>query len=256
MSEVQRVCEAMVTNRSQGVKQLEEKLSTTFSANWGALTARIREVEYQLKVRSAEHRSQLTVDLVLELVEEAAKNMKEHIERSLELGFKLARDELKQELVSVASPVSEKPLLEAVKKLVLDETTKAERRIGVQVQCAMTMQQAEINLSTQRQADATSILRDQLQQVYANSTNVSRQNDEAILHEQIAELVRNEAAKQIEALQVQIKHESHVDQVPELKNSIKIEENGDADPKTLGPANSLILTSEQASTQNISAAIR
>ncbi|KAG7400389.1 hypothetical protein PHYBOEH_005977 [Phytophthora boehmeriae] len=153
----------MVAARSEGVKQLEELISTKVGACCGALTARTRQVKSQLKTKETECTAHQTVEMVHQLTEKSTNDMKANIERTLELGFKLARDQLKHEMASIATSMSEEPMLENVKELMLDETARAEHHIGVQGQRESATAQSEINLATQRQADATPILRDQFQ---------------------------------------------------------------------------------------------
>ncbi|KAG7389904.1 hypothetical protein PHYBOEH_007192 [Phytophthora boehmeriae] len=156
--EVQRVSEAMVAAQSDGTKQLVKEIDSRFVANHDALDARTLQVEEQLKLTSTGG----AVDgLAQDLTKQSLQDMKAYVDNSLELGLKLTRDELQQELLSTLARVPEEPLLEAVKQLVLEETTKSERQVGVQVQRALATVQGELNLATQRQADATNILREQ-----------------------------------------------------------------------------------------------
>ncbi|KAF4133046.1 hypothetical protein GN958_ATG17802 [Phytophthora infestans] len=132
----------------------------------------------------------MTTELAQQLVRKSTTQMKDHLKRSFELGFKLARDDLKQKLTS-NTITSDGASHDAVKSSVLEEIEKSKRHFEAQVQKALISTQADLNLQAQRQADAVSFY----EKHYSN---------EAEACNTIKELVKNQVEKRMELVQRQL----------------------------------------------------
>ncbi|KAH7487721.1 uncharacterized protein KRP23_1684 [Phytophthora ramorum] len=126
-----------------------------------------------------------------------------HVEQSLERGLQVAREELRQKVCASAVAPTGEPALDAVKHLVAAEAIKSERRIEAQVQRGLTSFQTDIQLQVQRQADATSILRDPFQQHCDRAQLKQGSVSEGLCSDDAKELVRKEVDELMTTLQRQ-----------------------------------------------------
>lgn len=94
---------------------------------------------------------------------------------------------------------AEEPRREALRALVMEITTDAERRLEARMQRALTNTQSELNLQLQRQADATSALCEQVRKLSVRSKRQVQQNDESVSKSTITDLVQNAVDQRIKA---------------------------------------------------------
>ncbi|ETL47634.1 hypothetical protein L916_02635, partial [Phytophthora nicotianae] len=98
---------------------------------------------------------------------------------------------VRQDLLARVSS-GEEPLRESIRSLVLDITTNAESFLEGRVQKALSNTQSELNLQVQRQADATTALREQIRKLNAQAKRQAQKSDGAALDTTVADLVRQE----------------------------------------------------------------
>ncbi|ETP11284.1 hypothetical protein F441_13187, partial [Phytophthora nicotianae CJ01A1] len=87
---------------------------------------------------------------------------------------------------------AEEPLPESIRSLVLDITTNAERLVEGRVLKPLTNAQPELNLQVQRQANATTPLREQIRKLYVQVKRQAQKSDGATLETTVADQVRQE----------------------------------------------------------------
>ncbi|KAL4140544.1 hypothetical protein PRNP1_014826 [Phytophthora ramorum] len=205
------ICEQLMAMQAQAGEQinkvnlLETQLAAKMDDTFQILTSRIQQlVEEQTAVRQhASTASENSVELVFELLEKSMTGINAHVEQSLERGLQVARDELRQEVCASAVISTGESALDAVKHLVAAEAIKSERRIEAQVQRGLTSFHTDIQLQVQRQADATSILRDQFQQHCDRAQLKQGSVGEGLRSDDAKELVRKEVDECMTTLQRQ-----------------------------------------------------
>ncbi|ETI36545.1 hypothetical protein F443_17372 [Phytophthora nicotianae P1569] len=80
--------------------------------------------------------------------------------------------------------------------------------LRVQVQKAHTNTQSELNLQVQRQADATTALREQIRKLNVQAKRQARKSDGAALETTVADLVRQEVEERFRGVQINAQRES------------------------------------------------
>ncbi|KAL4092973.1 hypothetical protein PRIC1_011962 [Phytophthora ramorum] len=205
LREMQCESHALIFSLANRVNLLETQLAAKMDDIFQILTSRIQQlVEEQTAVRQhASTASEKSVEHVFELLEKSMTGINAHVEQSLERGLQVARDELRQEVCASAVISTGESALDAVKHLVAAEAIKSERRIEAQVQRGLTSFQTDIQLQVQRQADATSILRDQFQQHCDRAQLKQGSVGEGLRSDDAKELVRKEVDECMTTLQRQ-----------------------------------------------------
>ncbi|KAF4137634.1 hypothetical protein GN958_ATG04718 [Phytophthora infestans] len=141
-----------------------------------------------------------TILLIQKEVEAATSSIASSIKTSLQLDLQTVCDTIRQELL-VRVDSAEEPRRQALRALVMEITTDAERRLEARMQRALTNTQSELNLQVQRQADATSALCEQVRKLSVRSKRQVQQNDESVLESTIADLVQKAVDQRIKAQQ-------------------------------------------------------
>ncbi|KAG2877549.1 hypothetical protein PC114_g23572 [Phytophthora cactorum] len=114
-----------------------------------------------------------------------------------------ACETMRQELLQTVNR-AEEPLRESARALVLEIAAITERQLEARMQKAITNTQSELNLEVQRQADATSSLREQVrnQGIRINKqSKQARQQGDSELEATIAEMVQKEVQERLNAVQ-------------------------------------------------------
>ncbi|ETK81573.1 hypothetical protein L915_12933 [Phytophthora nicotianae] len=140
-------------------------------------------------------------------VEAAATRIKASLKESLELDLQRASGAVRQDLLARVSS-AEEPLRESIRSLVLDITTNAAHLLECRVQKAHTNTQSELNLQVQRQADATTALREQIRKLNVQAKRQARKSDGAALETTVADLVRQEVEERFRGVQINAQRES------------------------------------------------
>ncbi|KAG3117326.1 hypothetical protein PI126_g24621 [Phytophthora idaei] len=110
---------------------------------------------------------------------------------------------MRQELLQTVNR-AEEPLRESARALVLEIAAITERQLEARMQKAIPNTQSELNLEVQRQADATSSLREQVrnQGIRINKqSKQARQQGDSELEATIAEMVQKEVQERLNAVQ-------------------------------------------------------
>ncbi|KAG3169108.1 hypothetical protein PI124_g3648 [Phytophthora idaei] len=189
----------MITTQADDVARVEQQVDVKIGNGFQVLTSHIHQlVEEQIASHNASAIEKAT-ELAQQLVRKSTIQMKDHFERSFELGFKLMRDDLRQELAS-NTVTFDGTSLEAVKRIVPEEIDKSKHHFEAQVQQALVSTRFDLNLQAQHQADATSILREKLQQYCDRVPEIHEMVDETETSNTIRELVKKEVEKRMESV--------------------------------------------------------
>ncbi|KAF4134820.1 hypothetical protein GN958_ATG16076 [Phytophthora infestans] len=195
--------QSMIAAQVDGVARVEQQVDAKIGSGLQVLISHIHQlVEEEIATHQA-RAIEMTTELTQQLVKKSTAQMKDHFGRSFELVFKLARDDLKQELTS-NTITSDGTSHDAVKSFVLEEIEKSKRHFEAQVQQALISTQSDLNLQAQRQADAVSILREKLQQHCDRVPEIRDIVDEAEACNTIKDLVEKEVEKRMELVQRQL----------------------------------------------------
>ncbi|ETN14399.1 hypothetical protein PPTG_07456 [Phytophthora nicotianae INRA-310] len=129
------------------------------------------------------------------------ENLSQHVQQLVEDSFAASQLQracgaVRQDLLARASS-GEEPLRESIRSLVLNITTNAERFLEGRVQKALSNTQSELNLQVQRQADATTALREQIRKLNAQAKRQAQKSDGAALDTTVADLVRQEMEERL-----------------------------------------------------------
>ncbi|KAL4105723.1 hypothetical protein PRIC1_003782 [Phytophthora ramorum] len=136
-------------------------------------------------------------ELVQKLVETSVSNMAHRLEQSLDHRLDQIRQETKRRVDSKFS--SNDTTAEDIQQLVTQETTRLVRQAESRMQKVVTAARADMNLQVQRQADAISILREQLQQRQPRVEGVSNMDT---LERKLKEFIVDEVARQVDLIQL------------------------------------------------------
>ncbi|KAG3135723.1 hypothetical protein PC128_g26011 [Phytophthora cactorum] len=142
-------------------------------------------------------------ELVQQQVQGASEGVATAIKSSLEKDLHRACETMRQDLLQTVNHAQE-PLRKSARPLVLEIAAITERQLEARMQKAITNTQSELNLEVQRQADATSSLREQVrkQGIRINKqSKQARQQGDAGLEATIAEMVQKEVQERLKAVQ-------------------------------------------------------
>ncbi|ETI41534.1 hypothetical protein F443_13239 [Phytophthora nicotianae P1569] len=140
------------------------------------------------------------------------ENISQHVQQLVE--DSLAASQLQRACGAVRQDLltrvicAEEPLPESIRSLVLDITTNAERLVEGRVQKPLTNAQSELNLQVQRQANATTPLREQIRKLYVQVKRQAQKSDGATLQTTVADQVRQEVEERFRGVQINAQRES------------------------------------------------
>ncbi|GMF46265.1 unnamed protein product [Phytophthora fragariaefolia] len=150
-------------NPSKDVEQLVNKSTTAMEARIGTLLEdRLNELlASKINLRNNDKISKNVDELVHKLIDTSISNLELRLVQSFDLRLKHFLQEMQRQLDS-NRPVHE-TFSEDIQQLVKQETTRLIRQAELRMQKVANAARADMNLQVQRQADALSILREQLQ---------------------------------------------------------------------------------------------
>ncbi|KAG2879561.1 hypothetical protein PC117_g26737, partial [Phytophthora cactorum] len=174
----------------------------------GGLEQITRQIQQLVESKLAASQKQLCLgqeasELVQQQVQAASEGVATAIKSSLEMDLQRACETMRQELLQTVNR-AEEPLRESARALVLEIAAITERQLEARMQKAITNTQSELNLEVQRQADATSSLREQVrnQGIRINKqSKQARQQGDSELEATIAEMVQKEVQERLNAVQ-------------------------------------------------------
>ncbi|KAL3663526.1 hypothetical protein V7S43_011413 [Phytophthora oleae] len=163
---------------------LLNEIEQTVANSQAAVATHIRQVVEE-KLASLLHDARPALDAahVQRVVEDTVAAAFADSKKTIEAELQRARSELHRE---VAAKIDE-----PIRRLVLELTTQAARQLESRVQNMVTSTQSELNLQMQRQADATSALREKFRKQQMRSKHQCDRVDEARLKTTIQKVLRN-----------------------------------------------------------------
>ncbi|ETP27499.1 hypothetical protein F442_23225 [Phytophthora nicotianae P10297] len=207
--EAQREAQIAASAHLEGVRQKLLEMEAKIDGGLENISQHVQQL-----VEDSFAASQLQVDSCEEStravqmeVEAAATRIKASLKESLELDLQRASGAVRQDLLARVSS-AEEPLRESIRSLVLDITTNAAHLLECRVHKAHTNTQSELNLQVQRQADATTALREQIRKLNVQAKRQARKSDGAALETTVADLVRQEVEERFRGVQINAQRKS------------------------------------------------
>ncbi|OWZ00586.1 hypothetical protein PHMEG_00028187 [Phytophthora megakarya] len=176
-----------IATQTDGTRARFDEIETKITSSLEAITTHIHQMVDAKFVAMQDEVGPdgNTAQLVQRLVEAASASATDDIKKTLEADLVRLRDEMQREISSGV----EVPVREYVRQLVLELMDHSESKLESRIQRALMNTQAELNLQVQRQADAMSILREQLQRYRAQASNSI---DKAVIKAAIKDVLRSE----------------------------------------------------------------
>ncbi|KAG2778184.1 hypothetical protein PC129_g11874 [Phytophthora cactorum] len=208
LQEVQRESKACKLATSSQAEDIQRRLQEVTTKVDGGLEQITRQIQQLVESKLAASQKQLCLgqeasELVQQQVQAASEGVATAIKSSLEMDLQRACETMRQELLQTVNR-AEEPLRESARALVLEIAAITERQLEARMQKAITNTQSELNLEVQRQADATSSLREQVrnQGIRINKqSKQARQQGDSELEATIAEMVQKEVQERLNAVQ-------------------------------------------------------
>ncbi|KAF4145779.1 hypothetical protein GN958_ATG05026 [Phytophthora infestans] len=142
-----------ITSQTDVAQKLLVEIEQTVANSQAAFASHIRQV-VESELTSLQHDS-LSAAQVQRVVDETVAAAIAEAKQTIDTELQRARSEIQREIAT--------RMEEPVRYLVLELTTQAARQLESRVHSLVTNTQSELNLQIQRQANATSVLREKLQ---------------------------------------------------------------------------------------------
>ncbi|KAK1944096.1 hypothetical protein P3T76_004008 [Phytophthora citrophthora] len=172
-----------IVSQTDGVQQLLNEFKHAVANNQDSVVAHIRQVVEEKLATVHLDSCGLDATQVHRMVEDAVTAALAGSKVMFDVDFQRMRSEIHQEVKAKID--------EPVRCLVKEITTQEVRQLESRLQNAVTTAQSELNLQMQRQADATSVLRDKLRKKQVRSKHQSEQVDPTKLKTSIREVLRS-----------------------------------------------------------------
>ncbi|KAG3033953.1 hypothetical protein PC128_g8553 [Phytophthora cactorum] len=186
LQEVQRErkeCKLATSSQAEGIQRRLQKVTTKVDGGLEQITRQIQQL-VESKLDASQKQlclGQETSEPVQQQVQAASEGVATAIKSSLEKDLQRACETIRHELLQTVNR-AEEPLRESARALVLEIAANTERQLEARIQKAIANKQSELNLEVQRQADATSSLREQVRkQVFASTSKASKHVSKAML---------------------------------------------------------------------------
>ncbi|KAG1710099.1 hypothetical protein DVH05_017106 [Phytophthora capsici] len=168
-----------ITSQTDVAQKLLVEFEQTVANSQAAFACHIRQV-VESELANLQHDS-LSVVQVQGVVDETVAEAIAEAKQTIDTELQRARSEIQREIAT--------RMEEPVRHLVLELTTQAARQLESRVQSLVTNTQSEMNLQIQRQADATSVLREKLQKRQMRCKHRSNRIDGALLKTSIQDVL-------------------------------------------------------------------
>ncbi|KAG1712258.1 hypothetical protein DVH05_000008 [Phytophthora capsici] len=170
-----------INSQTDVAQKLLVEIEQTVANSQAAFASHIRQV-VESELANLQHDS-LSAVQVQRVVDETVSAAIAEAKQTIDTELQRARSEIQREIAT--------RMEEPVRHLVLELTTQAARQLESRVQSLVTNTQSEMNLQIQRQADATSVLREKLQKQQMRFKHRSSRIDEALLKTSIQDVLLN-----------------------------------------------------------------